>query len=95
MTYASLPALARRANVKYDASRSVIEPVKDQRLARLRISMLLEGDWGDVRQFIYELETTPAFVIIDQVTLAQSNPDQPIVLSLELSAYFRTGLNGD
>ena len=95
MTYASLPALARRANVRYDASRSVIEPVKDQRLARLRISMLLEGDWGDVRQFIYELETTPAFVIIDQVTLAQSNPDQPIALSIELSAYFRTGVNGD
>ena len=32
MTYASLPALARRANVKYDASRSEIEPVKEQRL---------------------------------------------------------------
>ena len=95
MTYASLPALARRANVKYDASRSEIEPVKGQRLARLHISMVLEGDYDDVRQFIYELETTPAFVIIDQVTLAQSGPDGPLALSLELSAYFRTALNGD
>jgi hypothetical protein len=95
MTYASLPALARRANVRYDASTSTIEPVQNQRLGRLHISMRLEGEWSDVRQFIYELETTPAFVIIDQVTLAQSNPDLPIALALELSAYFRTGMNGD
>jgi hypothetical protein len=95
MTYASLPALARRANVEYDASRTAIEPVKNQRLARLRISMVLEGDYADVRQFIYELETTSAFVIIDHVTLAQSDPDQPLALSLELSVYFRTALNAD
>ena len=95
MTYAALPALARRANVKYDASHTAIEPVKNQRLGRLRISMVLEGDYDSVRQFIYELETTPAFVIIDDVTLAQKDPDKPLALSLELSAYFRTGLNGD
>ena len=95
MTYAALPALARRANVRYEASRSAIEPVKDQRLGRLRISMVLEGDYEDFRQFIYELETTPAFVIIDNVTLAQGNPEGPLAVSLELSAYFRMGMNGD
>ena len=95
LTYAALPALARRANVRYDASRTTIEPVKNQRLGRLRISMVLEGDYDSVRQFIYELETTPAFVIIDDVTLAQNDPGKPLALSLELSAYFRTALNGD
>ena len=95
MTYASLPALARRANVRYDASRSSIELVKNRRLGRLHISMVLRGDWDSVRQFIYELETTPVFVIIDHVTLAQDDPDGPLALSLELSAYFRTVLNGD
>lgn len=95
MTYAALPALARRANVRYDASRTTIEPVKNQRLGRLRISMVLEGNYDSVRAFIYELETTPAFVIIDDVTLAQRDPEKPLALSLELSAYFRTGLNGN
>jgi Tfp pilus assembly protein PilO len=95
MTYAALPALARRTNVKYDASRTAIEEVKNQRLGRLRISMVLEGNYDSVRQFIYELETTPAFVIIDDVTLAQKDPDKPLALSLELSAYFRTGVNGN
>ncbi len=76
MTYAALPALARRANVKYDASHTSIEPVKNQRLGRLRISMVLEGDYDSVRRFIYELETTPGFVIIDDVTLAQNSADK-------------------
>jgi len=95
MTYAALPALARRTNVRYEASRTEIEPVKNQRIGRLRINMVLEGDYNSIRQFIYELESTPAFVIIDDVTLAQNDPDKPLALSLELSAYFRTGLNGN
>jgi type II secretion system (T2SS) protein M len=95
MTYAALPALARKTNVRYDASHSAIEAVKDQRLGRLRITMVLEGDYDSVRRFIYELETTPAFVIIDNVTLAQGEPDRPLALSLELSAYFRTPVNGN
>jgi Tfp pilus assembly protein PilO len=95
MTYASLPALAQRTNVRYDARSSAIEPVQNQRLGRLRINMVLEGDYEDVRQFIYELETTPAFVIIDNVTLAQGNPEGPLALTVELSAYYRTGVNGD
>jgi hypothetical protein len=95
MTYAPLPALARRTNVKYDASHTSIEPVKNQRLGRLRIGMVLEGDYDSVRRFIYELETTPGFVIIDDVTLAQNSTDKPLALTLELSAYFRTDLNGN
>ena len=34
-------------------------------------------------------------MIIDDVTLAQNDPDQPLALSLELSTYYRTGLNGN
>ena len=95
MTYSALPALARRTNVRYTASHSEVEPVKDQQLGRLRISMVLEGNYDSVRRFIYELETGSTFVIIDDVTLAQSAPDSPLALSLKLSAYFRTEPNGN
>ena len=30
--------------------------------------MMLEGDYESVRQFLYELETTPEFIIVDDVT---------------------------
>jgi hypothetical protein len=57
--------------------------------------MVLEGEYDSVRQFIYELETAPPFVIIDDVTLAQTGSEGPLALSIELSAYYRTGPNGD
>jgi hypothetical protein len=95
LTYVALPALARRANVKYDERRTEVEPIKNQRLGRLRISMVLEGEYENVRRFIYELETSESFVIIDDVSLTQSDTTRPLVLTLELSTYFRTGADGD
>lgn len=95
LTYSALPALARETNVKWSERRNAVEDVKGEKLGRYKISMVLEGDYENIRHFIYELETSPAFVIIDDVTLAQGDPAKPLVLTLELSTYFRTGLNGD
>jgi hypothetical protein len=67
---------------------------KTQRIGHLKIQMALQGEWEDVRRFIYELEASPSFVIIDDVTLAQTDLDQPLTLTLELSTYYRLGPNG-
>jgi len=96
MTYAPLPELARKANVKYQESRYEVDRgEKNQRIGRLHIRMVLEGEWESVRRFIYELETAPAFVIIDDVTLAQDEPGKPLLLTLELSTYYRLVASGD
>jgi Tfp pilus assembly protein PilO len=95
LTYAPLPALAQKTNVKWSERRSVVEAVKNTDLARLRISMVLEGDYANIRRFIYELETSPAFVIIDDVTLAQDEMDKPLILTLELSTYFKASAHGN
>ena len=77
MTYASLPALARRTNVKYEERRTEIEdPEKDARLGHLNIRMVLQGDYESFRDFIYQLESAPEFVIIDDVTLAESEGER-------------------
>ena len=94
LTYVALPTLARQANVKYDERRTEVEPVKNQRLGRLRISMVLEGEYENIRRFIYELENASAFVIIDDVSLSQGDMTKPLVLTLELSTYFRAEANG-
>ena len=95
LTYATLPALARRANVRYLQSQTSIDAtLKSQRLGHLRIQMALQGEWDDVRRFIYELEAAPSFVIIDDVTLAQTDPGEPLTLTLDLSTYYRLGTNG-
>ena len=96
MTYASLPALARKTNVTFAERRTEVdqEGGKDSRLGHLQIRMVLQGDYESIRQFIYELESAPEFVIIDDVTLAQNDPARPLTLTVELSAYYRLGPNG-
>jgi Tfp pilus assembly protein PilO len=95
MTYASLPALARRTNVRYEERRFDIEEVeKDARLEHLRIRMTLQGEYESLRQFVYELESAPEFVIIDDVTLTQSDASKPLTLTISLSTYYRLRANG-
>jgi len=56
--------------------------------------MSLKGEYQDLRQFIYELESSPEFIIIDDVTLSQPEADKPLVLSLQLSTYYRLAADG-
>ena len=95
MTYARLPALARQANVKYAERRFEVDQApKTARLGHLRIRMVLQGEYEGLRQFIYELETTPEFIIIDDVTLSQDEANRPLTLLLELSTYYRVSASG-
>jgi hypothetical protein len=56
--------------------------------------MVLQGEYESVRQFIYELETAPDFIIIDGMSLAQAEANKPLALTLELSTYYRLGADG-
>ena len=95
MTYAHLPAVARKTNVRYEAgSFSIDQGLKNPRIGRLQTRMALQGDWENMRRFIYELETAPEFIIIDSVSLAQGEIGQPLALNLELSTYYRSRGNG-
>ena len=90
MTYASLPALALKAGVQYQARTTLVEPVdRDGHLERMTIRMVLEGDYASLRQFIYALEVAPEFVIIDDVTLVEAQGSEPLRLTLDLSTYYR------
>lgn len=95
MTYSALPALARKTGVKWDQRHTTIDTtIKNGRLGHVLIKMVLEGDYENLRRFIYELETAPEFVVIDDVTLTQSEAGKPLVLTLSLSTYYRLGANG-
>jgi hypothetical protein len=95
MTYARLPALARKANVRYQAGTFDTDPiVKNGRVGRMHTRMILQGDWENIRRFIYDLETSPEFLIIDSVALSQGELGKPQMLVLEVSTYYRTRGNG-
>ena len=59
-------------------------------LTRLQIRMVLTGTYPDMRTFIYQLETAPEFVVIDNVQLAQgADGGESLVVTLDLSTYYR------
>jgi hypothetical protein len=96
MTYARLPALARRANMRLTQRQAGLDQdmEKTAHLGRLRTQMVLEGGYENVRQFLYELETAPEFIIVDDVSLGQTDPSKPLTLTVELSTYYRLDRSG-
>jgi Tfp pilus assembly protein PilO len=95
ITYARLAQLARDASLRYE--RRSYEPDTQYKgaLRRLRITMVLEGEYGDVRRFIHAVESAPEFIVIENVSLSESNqPNAPLTLTLVLATYYRDEANG-
>lgn len=95
MTYTTLPALADKTKVKWQTRTSEVEPgEKGTRLGRLVTRMVLQGDYENLRQFIYAVESAPEFVIIDEVSLSEAKPNEALTLTMRLSTYYRLGRSG-
>ncbi|HXE79937.1 MAG TPA: hypothetical protein VNK41_04245 [Vicinamibacterales bacterium] len=96
ITYARLAQLARETNLLYDRRSFEPDARRDSPLTALRITMDLEGDYRDVRDFIYRLESSPEFVVIEEVTLDTGTEENgPLALSLRLSTFFRSDADGE
>jgi len=90
LTYLRLARLARESGLEYQ--RATYAPVveSESTLTRLQIQLVLSGSYPDMRDFIYQLETAPEFVVIDNVHLAEgADEGGSLVVTLDLSTYFR------
>ena len=92
LTQLRLRQLARQSDLRFTRDRYEEVEVRNSTLRRLRITMVLTGSYEDMRTFIYELETSEEFVIIDNVELSASTTQNAgeQVVTLEMSTYFRT-----
>jgi len=90
MTHLKLSQLARSHDVIFQGGGASTEVLRDSTLERLKVNYALTGDWDDIRQMIYEIETGPDFVVIDNVRLVEgAETNAPLSLTLELSTYYR------
>lgn len=89
ITHVKLNQLARSRGVDFQSGATSLDEVQDSTLERLRVNYALSGDWDDIRQFIYEIETGPDFVVIDNVGLIEGQENAGLSLTLDLSTYFR------
>ena len=90
VTHLKLAQMARSHDVTFQSASSTPESLRDSTLERLVVSYQLAGDCDDIRQFIYELETGPDFVVIDNMTLTEgAEANAPLALTLEMSTYYK------
>ena len=72
------------------------EPLKDSRLTRVTGTVTLLGDYGNVRKFLWEVETAQEFVVIESVELSEANAvqnDTRLELTLKVATYYVTDRN--
>jgi Type II secretion system (T2SS), protein M subtype b len=84
--------LARAHDVTFARSVATPEAIRDSDLARLRASIELVGRYRDVRRFLYELETSKDFVVVDSIVLSEGDDAAaPLNLTLAISTFFKAG----
>jgi len=93
-TYVSLAQLARETNLRLSNRLASAEPAARASLDRLAISIALEGDYQDIRQFIYRVETGAPFLVIYDLRLDGGASGETLRLSLNLSTYYQAAGNG-
>lgn len=61
----------------------------ESRLGRLRMTMRLEGDYSNLRRFLYALETGAEFLVIEEIALRDGDRDDAAqVLTIGLATYY-------
>jgi type IV pilus assembly protein PilO len=92
MTQLRLNQLARESGLRFERESYEEVADRDSSLKRLRIRMVLSGDYDDLRTFVHQMETASEFVVIDNVELSEgADRDGSLVVTLEMSTYFREG----
>jgi hypothetical protein len=100
-TFVRLARLARAADLQYQRRLEDVQPPRPGGagpapvLTRYEIAMVLRGEYDSVRQFIRDVEASEEFLSIEDVSLTKgAEPGSPLVLTLVMATYYRTGHDG-
>lgn len=95
LTYPRLAELAQVHGLRFTHRRFAVDRDRGSRLERLEAEMALEGAYADMRDLIDEIETSPEFVVITGIELAQrQSANEPLQLTLRLATYYRAAGDG-
>lgn len=97
LTHLKMAQLADKHGVRYERMSASPERERDSTLEHLTVSMGLSGEYEAIRAFLHELETSPDFVVIDNMVLSEGSEGDGasgLTLTLELSTYYLAGPNG-
>ena len=71
---------------------NLLERETDSVLGRLSTTVVLSGEYEDIRRFVFALETSPEFIVIEEIVLSQAEQSRRgLVLTLSAATYFWEG----
>ncbi len=88
-----LNKVAASSHVSYHAGSYDHDQLRDSGLTKVKGEITLSGDYANVRKFLYELETSQEFIVIEKVQLSQPNAAQgnaQLEVALTVATYFLT-----
>lgn len=94
--YPDVVQMARESNL--NVLRQTISPESDQRseLQKLTMTLMLTGEYTNIRRFIHQLETAPEFRVLESVALAQAEEgERGLNVTANVSTYFRSRGDGN
>jgi Tfp pilus assembly protein PilO len=94
VTFLRLHQIAEQHDVRTGHQNAAADKDRRGSLQRLKITMQLQGDYENIRRFIYQLESGSDFVVIDSVELGQEQGGSTLTLTLGLSTYYRPEPHG-
>jgi Tfp pilus assembly protein PilO len=97
ITYLRLARMARESGLRAERGTTESSEIDDSQLSRLRMTMVLEGQYEEIRRFIHRIETAPEFTVIEDVAVQRGADEagSTLVLELAVTTYYRTSGNGD
>ena len=97
ITFLPLEQLAAQSNLRLERQTSEPSKVRNSDLQKFSQTGVLTGEYRDVRRFIHKLETAPEFIILENVSLSQSENEtaRGITVTVQVATYYRAGGNGN
>jgi Tfp pilus assembly protein PilO len=94
--FGTIEKLAASAGVKQGQVNTAVDQGRESDLSKLTATVRLFGEYRNIRRFIYELETAPEFLVLENLDLNQGTErEQALTVMLRVSTYFRTEGNGN
>lgn len=90
LTYGRVQRLAQEYRLEYQGSRYEPQEERGSTLTKLKVNVELTGSYNSMRSFIHAIETAPQFVVIENISLAESNSEGSLRLAMDLSTYYRS-----
>jgi len=88
--YGTIDKLVTTTNVRPGQQTFEVKQAKGSDLGKLTATVVLIGEYRNIRRLIYELETSPEFLILENVALSQGQErDRGLNVVVKVATYFR------